>query len=245
MKTLMSISENAWNLQEHSTSRLQLLPLDTLERCQSTDSEKVTLLSCRSERLPETFCEHGSCVFNDILYIAGGQNQYCRDGRYTTDRVYCFDPILGIWSSVSWLVLVKNCTVLYSYPLQFCRRYYIVTFERQLDWGWWLLTFTTITYFLQNWDSYNYLSRNSWMFKKLPSLYVCKVLTFNPLWKMFVSALRCRCREVCFTLESWTVTCTRWQAALRQIWTPQQLKDILHLRTSGRWWMRCQMRFTN
>jgi len=64
--------------------------------------------SCRSERLPVRLCEHASCVLNDVLYVAGGQQRYNMDGRYTTRDVYAFDQRLCLWSTVSNLGFIMT-----------------------------------------------------------------------------------------------------------------------------------------
>jgi len=70
--------------------------------------------SCRSERLPVRLCEHAVCVANDILYVAGGQQRYNMDGRYTTRDLYAFDLRLCVWSTVSMiLVSSQQCEVKY------------------------------------------------------------------------------------------------------------------------------------
>jgi hypothetical protein len=55
---------------------------------------------CQSERLPHTLCEHASCVVDNMLYVAGGQQRYNCDGRHTTRAVYCFDPRRCSWRQV-------------------------------------------------------------------------------------------------------------------------------------------------
>jgi len=57
--------------------------------------------SCRSERLPVRLCEHSACIVKDVLYVAGGQQRYNMDGRYTTRNLYAFDLRLCVWSTVS------------------------------------------------------------------------------------------------------------------------------------------------
>jgi len=57
--------------------------------------------SCRLERLPVRLCEHAACVLHDVLYVAGGQQKYNMDGRYTTRDLYAFDLRLCLWSTVS------------------------------------------------------------------------------------------------------------------------------------------------
>lgn len=57
--------------------------------------------SCRSQRLPVRLCEHATCVVGDVLYVAGGQQRYNLDGRYTTRDLYAFDLRQCVWSVVS------------------------------------------------------------------------------------------------------------------------------------------------
>ena len=37
----------------------------------------------------------------DVLYVAGGQQKYNMDGRYTTRDVFAFNLRLCVWSTVS------------------------------------------------------------------------------------------------------------------------------------------------
>ena len=67
--------------------------------------------SCRSQRLPVRLCEHAACVAKDILYIAGGQQRYNMDGRYTTQDLYAFDLQLCVWSTVSIYGFHRNLEV--------------------------------------------------------------------------------------------------------------------------------------
>jgi hypothetical protein len=67
---------------------------------------------CPSERLPHTLCEHASCVVDNILYVAGGQQRYNCDGRHTTRDVYCFDPRRCSWRQVCVSGFINLCFAL-------------------------------------------------------------------------------------------------------------------------------------
>ena len=83
---------------EHSTNRFQQWPVHRLD---SLSSERtMDFRSGKAEKLPTTLCEHSACVLDNFLYVAGGQTQYCQDGRYTSNTVYRYDPRFSTWMQV-------------------------------------------------------------------------------------------------------------------------------------------------
>ncbi|ESN92750.1 hypothetical protein HELRODRAFT_189601 [Helobdella robusta] len=124
----VALALGGFTQKEFSTNRFQLLPLDNLlkacecnrnldeseqtspesnndksgcMRTRCSNNGSVVFRSNKKQKLPNTLCEHGACVIDNCLYVAGGQEHYCTDGRYTTNKVYVFNPVHSIWSQCS------------------------------------------------------------------------------------------------------------------------------------------------
>ena len=85
---------------ESATNKFQILQLNDLFPKDSTAPEEVAFRNMRDCRLPSKLCEHCTCVVDNFLYVVGGQNQYCQDGRYTVNTVFRFDPRYARWEQV-------------------------------------------------------------------------------------------------------------------------------------------------
>lgn len=96
---------------EHSTNRFQIVPIERLDtralensgyaRHRVGDLPNVKFLSHKSEKIPGALCEHGACVCDNYLYVAGGQAVYASDGRFTQSKAWRYDPRLSQWTAVS------------------------------------------------------------------------------------------------------------------------------------------------
>ena len=85
---------------EHSTNRIQVVTVQDLQKTEVELKFRSTRLTQNNLKLPQPLCEHCVAVMDGLVYVAGGQSQYCQDGRYTRRNVYRWDPAIGSWQEV-------------------------------------------------------------------------------------------------------------------------------------------------
>ena len=90
---------------EQSTSRFQFLPVEDLMSDENPTSTPC-FTSLPEGHLPSKLCEHAAAVVDGWLYIAGGQDRYVDDGKFTTAHLYRFCPGTLTWMQVKIYIYI-------------------------------------------------------------------------------------------------------------------------------------------
>ncbi len=95
------VATGGFTCSELATNKFQVLPMKNLLQSGDTFPKEVKLRHLRTANMICKRCEHCTCVVNNILYVIGGQNKYCTDGRYTLNTVSCYDVRKNVWNQVN------------------------------------------------------------------------------------------------------------------------------------------------